>query len=116
MSIALGSVLANRDQWTDGQRLHYVRRLTFSGNYITGGDTLNLNVTAIKSRTVPYWVDINGRAVNKYLYNFIPGANTGVCKVQVTDSTTGLELANGPYPAEILNDVVTMYAITLAMQ
>ncbi len=114
--IVVGPVLINRDTWTDGQRLHYVRSLTFSGSYVTGGDSLSLNLQSIKSATVPFWASVRGQGGNKYFYAFIPGPAPATCKVKITDTTTGLELAAGSYPNAILVDVVSLYAITLPMQ
>jgi hypothetical protein len=114
MSIAVNDVY--QGTWSDGRKLHIIRKLVFSGNYVAGGDTLNLAQFSVKSATVPLFGEIQGQTATKYAYKFVPGTALATCKVLLVDATTGLELAAGAYPAGVTGDVLTLYAITLPMQ
>jgi hypothetical protein len=114
MPIAVNDV--NNGTWSDGRRLHFVRKLVFSGSYVALGDALNLGLYSIKSATVPFYVNVYGQTATPYAYRFVPGATLATCKLLVVNSTTGVELAAGAYPAGITGDTVTLYGITVGMQ
>lgn len=116
MSIAVVAKNQGFDSWSDGKRFHTIKLLQITGAYVTGGDLLNLGTTAYKSNTIPLYISVQGTNISKYEYDYVPGTNINNGKVRVTDTTTGLELAAGAYPATITSDVVTMYAITLPGQ
>lgn len=103
---------------------HLFLKCTFTANYTTGGDTLNLNPSA--------FTDPNGNGILGYpdsvpsvtpsvfSKNFtgayslsdayvIPGATLGTFKIQL--ATGGVELAAGAYPAGILNQSVTLEVV-----
>jgi hypothetical protein len=88
-----------------------------SGNYVTGGDTLNLStagqdplyvggVAAIEALGAPIDLDV-WDASGDILFGVYPviGATAATCKVKRTASGTfGTELSAGAYPAGILAD------------
>src|SRR5689334_17084409 len=43
------------DQWSDGKRHHVIGTLAFSGNYTSGGDTLDFAAAGIQNDTPPVW-------------------------------------------------------------
>lgn len=106
------------DSWDDGRRIHVAGTIAASGNYATGGDTLDL--TPLESLGVPTtkspiagtaWMD----GLAGYDYVFAPGAaiNSGKVKIFQQGSAAGAfaELAAGAYPAAITADTVTFYGI-----
>lgn len=96
--------VAVTDHWTDGKRVHVTFTVTPTGNYTTGGDTLNLQANEIKSASLPVFVSLKGQGVN--LYNFIPGTTQANGKLY--GSTGGTQFTGGSaYPT----DTVTGYAI-----
>jgi hypothetical protein len=93
-------------QWlaSPGGRLFVHCGLVFSGSYVTGGDTINLQGLGIKSSHPPSsWGAIEGQGVTQY------------CWIQGTTQANGLvkclqgalaEVAAGAYPGSITADVV----------
>jgi hypothetical protein len=89
-----------------------------SGNYVTGGDTVNLNPQNIKDpngvgligypenqpKTPP---SIDAQALSGYYAQLVPGATLGANKIQFFLSE-GNELAAGAYPAAILGGTLTV--------
>ncbi|HEV2305979.1 MAG TPA: hypothetical protein VGR93_10700 [Candidatus Acidoferrales bacterium] len=111
------------DSWDDGRHIHVAGTVAASGNYATGGDTLDL--TALESLGVPTtkppimgtaWMD----GLAGYDYVFSPGAamNSGKVKIFQQGSGAGAfaELASGAYPAAITADTVTFYGIFPRLQ
>jgi hypothetical protein len=98
-----------QDHWSDGNRIHVVGTITPSGNYPTGGDTLNFGLTTIKSTKPPVWCAVEGDT--NLLYACIPGSTISNGKLKIIVSNTGLEQAAGAYPASILTDGITFQAI-----
>jgi hypothetical protein len=99
-------------QWEDTQVVHVIGTLVFSGNYVTGGDSLNFGAlsadtlgVSIKSGSPPLWIAIQATGG----YNFV-GTPLGTPFVPVTPNTkvqtyvdsTGLELAAAAYPGALL--------------
>ena len=104
------------DTWDDGQRIHVAGTVTASGNYSTGGDTLDLSQWPIIAATqAPIqgttWMD----GLSGYDYVFYPGAamNSGQVKMFQQGASAGAfpELAAGAYPSAIASDTITFYGI-----
>lgn len=81
--------------------------LTFSGNYSTGGDTLNLTPSNISDpglqgvlgpNQTPVAVDVLQENLGGYYVEVIPGASLSTWKVQCFQPG-GTEVAAGAYPA-----------------
>jgi hypothetical protein len=109
------------DTWDDGKRIHVSGTVAASGNYSSGGDTLDLSqFPVIGSTQAPIqgtaWMD----GLAGYDYVFSPGAaqNSGTVKVFQQGSGAGAfpELAAGPYPAAITGDTITFYGIFKKLQ
>jgi hypothetical protein len=109
------------DSWDDGQRIHVSGTVAASGNYSTGGDTLDLSQNPIVPSTRPpivgtAWMD----GVAGYSYVFIPGAALNNGKVKIFQQGAGAgafaELASGAYPAAITGDTITFYGIFKKLQ
>ena len=111
------------DSWDDGRRIHIAGTIAASGNYATGGDTLDL--TSLEALGVPStrspiagtaWMD----GLAGYDYVFAPGAdiNSGKVKIFQQGSAAGAfaELASGAYPAAITADTITFYGIFPRLQ
>lgn len=109
------------DTWADGKRVHVTGTVAASGNYATGGDTLDLSQFPVVSSTqAPVqgtaWMD----GLAGYDYVFTPGAaqNSGKVKIFQQGSSAGAfpELASGAYPAAITGDTITFYGIFKKLQ
>ena len=109
------------DTWDDGKRIHVTGTAAASGNYSTGGDTLDLSqFPIIAAAQAPLqgtaWMD----GVAGYDYVFVPGSamNNGKVKMFQQAASAGPfpELAAGPYPAAITADTITLYAIFKKLQ
>jgi len=110
------------DTWDDGQRIHVSGTIAATGNYVTGGDTLDLSqVPVIASAQPPIlgtaWMD----GLAGYDYVFSPGATMSTNKVKMfaSGATAGAafpELAAGAYPGPITGDTVTFYGIFKKLQ
>ncbi|HEV2315920.1 MAG TPA: hypothetical protein VGR94_11490 [Candidatus Acidoferrales bacterium] len=111
------------DSWDDGRRIHVAGTIAASGNYATGGDTLDL--TSIGALGIPStkppiqgtaWMD----GLAGYDYVFSPGAAINGNKVKVFQQASGAgafsELAAGAYPAAISGDTITFYGIFPRLQ
>lgn len=109
------------DTWDDGRRIHVAGTVAASGNYSTGGDTLDLSQVPIIASTQP---PINGTAwmdgLAGYDYVFIPGAamNSNKVKIFAQGTSAGAfpELAAGAYPSAITSDTITVYGIFKKLQ
>jgi len=106
------------DFWDDGKRIHVAGTISASGNYATGGDTLDL--TELGSLGVPTtqppiqgtaWMD----GLAGYDYVFSPGAAINSSKVKIFEQASAAgafaELASGAYPAAISADTITFYGV-----
>jgi hypothetical protein len=109
------------DTWDDGKRIHVTGTAAASGNYSTGGDTLDLSqAPLIASVQAPIsgtaWMD----GLAGYDYVFLPGAamNSGKVKIFQQGAAAGAfpELAAGAYPAAITSDTITFYGIFKKLQ
>ena len=104
------------DTWDDGKRIHVAGTATASGNYSTGGDTLDLSQFPVVAATQSpvqgtAWMD----GLAGYDYVFIPGSamNNGKVKIFQQGASAGAfpELAAGAYPGAITGDTITFYGI-----
>lgn len=105
------------DKWDDGKRIHLAGTVSASGNYSTGGDTLDLSQIPILVSTQlaissTSWMD----GLAGYDYIFAPGSALNSNKVKIFwESEPGedalTELAAGAYPQAILDDNITLYLI-----
>ncbi len=109
------------DTWDDGKRIHVSGTVAASGNYSTGGDTLDLSqFPVIGSTQAPIrgtaWMD----GLAGYDYVFTPGSamNNGLVKIFQQGTSAGAfpELAAGAYPAAITGDTITFYGIFKKLQ
>lgn len=90
-----------------GSNLFYaIGTLAFSGNYPTGGDTLDFTTVADKlpstqiiqafadsqNGNAGYYVPVQGSALNNWKFKAFTGGGT--------------ELTAGPYPASVTSDIV----------
>lgn len=111
------------DSWDDGRRIHVAGTVAVSGNYTSGGDTLDL--TPIESLGVPTtrppiigtaWMD--GLAGYDYVFTAGAAINSGKVKMFQNAGAAGAfaELAAGAYPAAITSDTVTFYGIFPRLQ
>jgi len=99
-----------------GNSLIVVGTIAASGNYATGGDTLDLSqVAGLATSLAPDNVDIvsAGSPGSGWIYGFVPGTNLSNNKMQVfgqsgsQGSATALtELAAGAYPAGVTGDKI----------
>jgi hypothetical protein len=109
------------DTWDDGKRVHVSGTVAASGNYSTGGDTLDLSqFPLVASTQAPIqgtvWMD----GLAGYDYVFIPGAamNSNKVKIFQQGAAAGAfpELAADAYPGAITADTVTFYGIFKKLQ
>jgi hypothetical protein len=122
MSIAIngtdGNLFGNRD--IDASPNNFVfsnHRLVFTGNYVTGGDTLDLTtiVGLVPTASLPLqiYAQSNGGAtsfgagVGGYYEVVQAGAALNTYKLKAY-TAGGTELAAGAYPASVTSDVVTI--------
>src|SRR5436309_7796848 len=121
MAIAIlgadGNPFTTRD--VDGTAQNFVftqHKLTFSGSYATGGDTLDLTSIArlVPSGSQPLQVFIEGNSSAATAQSFlggyyvaITGASLATWKVKIF-AAAGTELAAGAYGVAITGDIITM--------
>lgn len=105
------------DRWNDGKRLHVSGTLAFSGNYATGGDTLDFTGKVLASRA-PVAVRVEGIAGFRYEVNIGSGIGNSLVLVrgqEPTNATAGVialtQLAAAAYPAGVTGDTVRFHAI-----
>jgi len=100
--MAIAATVAKR--WFDGKKFWAIVNLVFSGNYATGGDTLNLQGIGIQSSQVPFTcTDISGQSGT--LYCWVPGTTQANGKVKCFQGALA-EVAAGAYPGSITGDTV----------
>lgn len=102
--------------------LELMGKLTISGNYVPGGDPLNLQTGDVPADLIPALPVLivsqdSTPGTNLFVYIYVPGTNLSNGKVQVftgAAAQTGLtELAAGAYPAGVLADQVYIRAKVL---
>lgn len=106
----------------NGQKVIYLMgTLAFSGNYVTGGDTLDFTTLfdLVKTDYIPIqvqaWSQSSSSGHSGYQYYFRPGTalNNGRIQVLTTGAAAGSpmqELAAGAYPAGITGDTVAFFS------
>lgn len=93
-------------QWYDGKRLWVKLTLAFSGNYTSGGDTVNLTNLGIQSSSIIKYPivrstsSVAGQALNSYIW--VPGTTFANGLVRCFVGTA--EVSTGAYPAAISGD------------
>lgn len=96
--------------------------LVFSGNYVVGGDTLDL--TQVQNTTghsvegffePPTNIGVFSMAIGGYRVEVIAGATLNTYKVKAYNNLTGAELAAAAYPAAITGGATTLLATRRAM-
>ena len=104
------------DTWDDGKRVHVSGTITASGNYATGGDTLDLSKFPAVAATQPpvqgtAWMD--GLAGYDYVFSAGSAMNNAKVKIFAQGTSAGAfpELAAGAYPGAITGDAITFYGI-----
>ena len=110
------------DTWDDGKRIHVSGAIAATGNYATGGDTVDLSQVPVIASTQPpiqgtAWMD----GLAGYDYVFIPGAAMNSNKVKMFASAGAAqaafpELTAGAYPGAITGDTITFYGIFKKLQ
>ena len=98
------------EQYNTARSTRVLGTLVFSGNYTTGGDTLNLGVISadsfgklLKVASAPIFGSVVGQGL--YTYQWLVGTTLNNGKVKVI--TAGAEIAAGAYPSGVTSDVVT---------
>lgn len=91
-----------------GRLFFTLATLTFSGNYVAGGDVLNLVGGAIHSNKAPVFVVIQGDT--GYTYTYVNGTDLSNGLIRVFQpagaAAPAAELPVAAYPAAIPTDVV----------
>ena len=109
------------DSWADERRIHVTGTVVASGNYSTGGDTIDLSQFPIIGSTQPpiggtSWMD----GLAGYDYVFTPGTalSNGKVKIFQQGASAGAfpELAAGAYPGAVTGDTITFYGIFKKLQ
>lgn len=94
------------DQWYDGKKLWVQLSLAFSGNYTSGGDTLNLQSLGIQGNSIPSYMVIrstSGTAAQTLNnYSWVKGTTAANGLVRVFVGTA--ESSTAAYPAAISGD------------
>ena len=88
--------------------------VSLTGNYTSGGDTLDLSAYPTQSAQIPIWVDFSESptasvAPSGYNFYYQPGTTPANGLLRVT-SAAGTELTAGAYPAALLAALVVVYA------
>ena len=100
------------DQWSDGKRLHVIAAITFSGNYVAGGDTLDLGSAGVRSGSRPLYVDFS--QLRQFELGFFPtdlvAAGRVVVFLKSAQAATGTITSNGTNVSA--GDTVTVGATT----
>lgn len=95
----------------DSKNLFLEVKLTFSGNYTQGGDTVNLQGLGIQSTTAPLYMDVKSSAGTAgqapLTYQWVPGTTQANGLLRAFSGAA--EVSTGAYPASILAD--TAYAL-----
>ena len=96
------------DQWYDGKKLWVQLSLVLSGNYTSGGDTLNLQSLGIQGNSIPAYMVLRStsptaaQTLNNYIW--VKGTTTANGLVRCFVGTA--EVATGAYPAAVSGDTV----------
>jgi hypothetical protein len=90
-------------KWFDGKKMWVIVSIVASGNYATGGDTLNLQSIGIQSNQAPFYGAITGQSATAYAW--VPGATQANGKVKCFQGALA-EVAAGAYPGSITGDTI----------
>ncbi len=109
MAIAI-SLLSNNVDSSASNFVYAIATLTFTGNYPSGGDTLDFTTVADKlpSTTVVQAFAESQAGNGAYYYVPVQGAALNNWKLKSFVPTTGLEIGAGAYPGAITGDVVQL--------
>jgi hypothetical protein len=109
------------DRWDDGKRIYVSGTIAATGNYTTGGDTLDRSQVPLIALDQPPvqgtgWMD----GLAGYDYVVTPGAAMNSSKVKIFQqgSAAGAfpELAADAYPGAITANSITFYGIFKKLQ
>jgi hypothetical protein len=109
------------DTWDDGKRIHASGTVAASGNYATGGDTLDLSqfpILASSQSPIQGTAWLDGLAGYDYVFSSGSALNNGKVKIFQQGASAGAfpELAAGAYPSAITADTITFYGIFKKLQ
>lgn len=112
--------------WDDGQKMHVIGTIAASGSYTTGGDTLDFTPVAagFKGRNLgiaspPEWVHIEGFAGYTYSNSIGTLLNNSLMKTQQAPSAGSnplSEISASAYPAAVIADTISFYAVFKKLQ
>lgn len=100
------SLLASNVDGSGSNLLYGIGTLTFSGNYVTGGDTMDFTTVSDKlasTQLIQVFADSQGG--NSGYYVPVAGAALNNWKLKAFTGG-GAELTAGAYPASVTTDVV----------
>ena len=114
--MALTLTVHQFDVDSTGKQVYVAGVVTASGNYTTGGDTLDLSAQSfIPSAQLPKQAALFTQTGQVYNYAFIQGAALNSCKVKIYVAG-GAELAAGAYPAAITSDIIAFSGVYPKLQ
>lgn len=93
-------------QWWDGKKLWVELSLAFSGSYVSGGDTVNLQTLGIQSTGNPTVMDVKStsgvaaQTLNSYIW--VKGTSLANGLIRCFVGTA--EVSAGAYPAAVSGD------------
>src|ERR1700733_13092346 len=96
---------------TTSKEAFYQGELTFSGNYVTGGDTLSFANSAILSNTAPNRVEIyedrsTSQTATHYRSVYAKASGISTALPQLFVATNGVQLAAGAYGSLFASTIV----------
>ncbi len=108
MSIAISLVSSNVDS-SANNFIYAIATLTFSGNYPSGGDTLDFTSIADKlaSAQPPVQVFAESQNGNAGYYVVVQGSALNNWKLKCFNAG-GTEVTAGAYPASVTSDIVQL--------
>ena len=96
--------------WDDGKRVHVVGQITFSGNYVTGGDAITLTGLYPGQRAAVRILAINNISGYTYRYDHT-NSRIRVYQAPASGSNPLAEIGAAAYPAGVTGDTVIFHAI-----
>jgi len=113
--MALTLTVHQFDVDSTGKQVYVAGIVTASGNYTTGGDTLDLSSQSfIPSAQLPKQASLFTQTGQVYNYAFIQGTALNNNKVKIYSA--GTEISAGAYPSAILNDIIAFSAVYPKLQ
>ena len=109
------------DTWDDGKRIHASGTVAASGNYATGGDTLDLSqfpILASSQSPIQGTAWLAGLAGYDYVFSSGSALNNGKVKIFQQGASAGAfpEPAAGANPSAVTADTITFYGIFKKLQ